>query len=281
MIAPRFGPSVLALGIIAIACGRVPARPVETAFPPKSADASGSSQRAAGPLAIQPRVELLLAEMPEIPVPRPRLELLRPTLGEVIATADAGTYQLEIEVSGFEITAEGPGLLVSLDGGRPRRWPKEGTLDLADLVSELERVEPGSHVLFGALVDSAGRVLRGEAGRGSARFFVADFSVGPPKPLPLPQTDRLFCVTPFGTFYGSEAEAVRLELFPTGRQSGLAAVRIEVPSALDWSAEVDVTKPYLIRGLPPGDVRISATTREGARANCELTLNPENAPIEP
>jgi hypothetical protein len=211
-----------------------------------------------------------------MPVPSPRLEIRRPTFGEVIPRAEVRGYPLELELSGFVPARDGQGVLVALDGERPRRWVPETPLRLSDLLPENESLSPGAHVLLGVLVDAEGRVLRGQGPNGQSPFFVLDFAVGERVTLPPPQSARVFCLAPAGTFYGKEHEALRLELLTTGSSPGPARLRVEAESGgVDWASPLEPTRPHVLSGLPLGDVRFAAVLANGSRAVCEATLNPE------
>lgn len=226
--------------------------------------------------AAAPRLNVRLTEAaaPVLPSPAPRLEVLRPNFGELIALHDAGQYQIGLELSGFTPTVDGQGVLISLDGRRPRRWTPDTVLRLEDLIAEDESIEPGAHVLFGVLVDNEGSVFRSPGPSGPSPFFVLDFFVGQPTALTVAKTSRIFCVGPVGTFYGDQGAALRLDLVAIGAPNASARLRIAAPPAADWFAEIDPHRPYLIAGLPLGDVRVFAELGTGSSASCESTINP-------
>lgn len=209
-----------------------------------------------------------------LPLPTPRIEVLRPAFGESIEPGLSRAYPIELDVRSYVLTRDGQGLLVSLNGGRPRRWPVSGRLTLGDLVLANEEVPRGRNVLFAALVDGDGRVLRGAGGNGQSPFFLVDFFVGAPQPLPASSEPRLFCLGPAGTHYGNTGAPLRLELFPT---AGGTAARVHVVApGVDFTANLDPRKPYVIEGLPAGDVRILAELGSSTPpARCVATLNPE------
>lgn len=211
------------------------------------------------------------AAAPALPLPTPRVEVLQPSFGEVVEAVGARRYEIRVDVTSFVLTERGQGAFVALDGGRPRRWPPDGRLRLGDLLPEDAELTPGAHVLFVGLADGDGRFLRGRAANGQAPFAVVDFFVGARAELPGSEP-RLFCLSPVGTFYGPETHALRLELFPTGPIASPTRVRFSGGS-LEHTAELDPSRPYLVEGLPAGDVTISASAGPST-ASCVATLNP-------
>lgn len=220
-------------------------------------------------------IEVSAVAAPALPLPTPRIEIRRPAFGESIEPGLSGAYPIELDVRSYVLTREGQGLLVSLNGGRPRRWPASGRLALGDLVPATEEVPRGRNVLFAALVDGEGRVLRGAGANGQSPFFVVDFFIGVPQALPASAEPRLFCLAPVGTHYGNPGDALRLELFATAAATA-ATVHVTAPG-LAFSTRVDPQRPYTIRGLPAGDVRVVAElgSAAAAPARCVATLNPE------
>lgn len=165
-------------------------------------------------------------------------------------------------------------VLVSLDGAPPREFPVEQGLRLGELTPEGEPIGEGAHVLLFAFSDQAGRIHRGPMGDHGGAFGVVHFSVGAARGANTPPT--LFCLSPAGTYYGEPEGGLRLELVSLEEAQSPLRLRIE-GRELDQVVEVDPRTPYLLRGLPVGDVRISELAREGA-PSCIVTLNPERAP---
>jgi hypothetical protein len=273
LIVRRFGS--LASVLVLLGCGNsvAPGAGVSTPRPIVPA-ASSSAPSAQSELAARARaVRLTPADAATTQLPTPRLELSRPTLGEIVEEPLARRYELRLEVQGFVLTRTGQGAIVSLDGKRPRRWPSEGALKLGDLVAENEPLAAGAHVLLVALVDAQGRVLRAPEKNGHPPFFVVDFSIAIPVRLPPTSHGRVFCLSPFGTYYGDEGRAVRLELFSVGRVENPLALRI-ASHKLDFSAQVDPDRPYEVAGLPLGDVHVTSASGR-PELHCVATLNPE------
>lgn len=219
-------------------------------------------------------ITIKAAAAPGLPLPTPRIEVRRPAFGEIVEPGLAGAYPIELDVRSYVLTRAGQGLIVSLNGGRPKRWSADSAMKLGDLVPDAQELARGPNVLFAAFVDGEGRVLRGAGANGQAPFFIVDFFIGPHEELPSVAESRLFCLAPVGTHYGRLGDPVRLELFPTGA-STTARVRF-VARGLDFTTSLDPRIPHLVHGLPPGDLEVFATSAAGGSpARCVATLNPE------
>jgi hypothetical protein len=273
LIARRFGS--LASVLVLLGCGNSVAPGAGVSAPRRATPATSSSARSArSELGVAARaIRLTPADTAPTQLPMPRLALSRPTLGEIVEEPLARRYELRLDVRGFVLTRTGQGAIVSLDGKRPRRWPSEGALTLGDLVAENEPLAAGAHVLLVALVDAQGRVLRAREKDGHAPFFVVDFSIAIPVRQPPTSQGRVFCLSPFGTYYGDEGRAVRLDLFPVGPIEKPLALRI-AGRELDFTTRVDPDRSYEIAGLPLGDVHITSASGH-AELDCVATLNPE------
>lgn len=203
-----------------------------------------------------------------------RIELMRPVSGEAIATELVRDYRVRMRVTGQRVTREAEGVLVTLDGGRPRRLPDNAELKLSELVPAGESLAPGRHVLLAVAVDAKGNILRAAPGERNAPFSLVDFHVGEKTAeLPGPSEPRLFCLAPAGTFHGPEALRVRLELLAIGAAPERTLVRVK-GEGVDVEQALDIRKPHAVEGLPMGDVEFTAALPRGASARCIVTLNP-------
>jgi len=262
--------------VIAVGCGAPrPKNAQGGGSPPAPSVASASAPASAPVEPLQPasgiRVEAEARGAP--PGPRPRLEILSPTFGEVLP--ELAVHKHEVRVQATPPLAPGWTLAASLDGLRPRAIEPAAPLVLGDLIAEDLPLTRGAHSLLLVVLDAAGNEVFGGAAPAEQVFALVDFYVGArDRALPPPTAPRLFCLGPVGTFHGDTAESPLLELFAIGPHAAQVPLRIEAGSRV-LDARVDPRARYRLLGLPAGDVRISAGSDGGPRAECLLTLNPE------
>lgn len=207
------------------------------------------------------------------PGPRPRLEFLAPTFGEVLPELAVRKQEVRVQVT--PPLAAGWTLAVSLDGLRPRAVDPTAPLTLGELIAEDLPLAKGAHSLLLVVLDATGSEVFGGATRAEQVFALVDFYVGArDRALPLPAASRLFCLGPTGTFHGAAAERPLLELLAVGVTERELPLRIEAGSRI-LETRVDPRARYRVLGLPAGDARISAGPDAGPRAECAFTLNPE------
>jgi hypothetical protein len=248
----------------------VPAAPPPAAAserPPTAPGAPASKAQLAGSIRLEPEAR----SAP--PGPRPRLEFLSPTFGEILP--ELAVRKQEVSVQVVPALAAGQTLAVSLDGLRPRTIATDAPLSLGDLLPEDRALAPGAHSLLLVVLDAAGAEAFGGAARNDQVFALIDFYVGArDRALPPPDAARLFCLGPTGTYHGAASDRPLLELFAVGGVGRELPVRIEAGPWV-FEALVDPRSRYRVSGLPAGDARVLAGANSGPRAECAFTLNPE------
>ncbi len=234
---------------------------------PATAGVSASRAQLAGSIRLEREARAAM------PGPRPRLEFLSPTFGEILP--ELAVRKQEVSVQVVPALAAGQTLAVSLDGGRRRAIEPSAPLVLGDLLPEDRPLAPGAHSLLLVVLDAAGAEAFGGAARNDQVFALVDFFVGArDRTLPPPDASRLFCLAPVGTHHGAESDRPLLELFAVGAVGREIPLRIEAGRFV-FEALVDPRGRYRVSGLPAGDARVVAGADGGPRAECVFTLNPE------
>jgi hypothetical protein len=274
-------PVVRALIFVAIASGcgaRISEQPHESA-PRPLPHATESRGKAPAPpsasAASAGSIELEPLEPTPLPEPVPRIEFLEPAFGDVLDPELARRAEVRVRVDNVLLTPDAAGVVVSLDGRRPRRVLEDRVLSLADWIPEDEALALGQHVLFAVALDADGRALRGASARGARPLSELPFFVGAPQSkLAGVRYPELFCLSPTGTYYVKPEQPLVLDVLALSSSEAEVSLRVEgrgVRSELTF----DPRHPQLLSGLPLGDVRLIVGMPPGPRAECVVTLNPE------
>ncbi|HET9956224.1 MAG TPA: hypothetical protein VFQ61_17070 [Polyangiaceae bacterium] len=203
-----------------------------------------------------------------------RLEIVEPAFAERLDAALAPKSRVRIQVENWPLSADTAGVLVSLDGGRPRRVEASRALELGSLTPD-GTVLPGAHVLFAVAVDPQGRALRASPNQPRQPFSVVDFYVGrDPAALPEPRAPRVFCVSPQGTSYATASTEQLLDVYSIGTLSPRLPLHISYRGE-HLATTIVALQPYVVRGLPWGDIEFSIDAGASAPAVCRVTVNPE------
>lgn len=242
--------------------------PAASARAPAAPSASASAPALlAGSIRVEPQPRIAADG------PRPRLEFLSPTFGELLPELALRKHEVSVQVA--PPLAADRTLAVSLDGLRPRPIDPALPLTLGDLLPEDRTLSRGAHSLLLVVLDAAGSEVFGGASRNEQVFALVDFYVGVrDRPLPPPDAPRLFCLGPGGTFHGAAADRPLLELFAVGHVPPRVPVRVE-GGPFVFEASLEPRTRYRVSGLPAGDARVAAGAPGGPTAECVFTLNPE------
>jgi hypothetical protein len=271
----------LFLAVFALGCGVQPrpapgtvaqAPALPSAVPPVASSAKPSSPVAAS------KIQLTPLDAPPLPAALPRFEVLQPSFGDTLDPRFAVKQPVRIRAEASVLSADAEGVVVSLDGGRPRRLLPDSALVLGDLLAEGQRLVEGPHALLVLAVAADGRALRVPEGSALRPLTVIGFFVGARSgDPPSPSTTQLFCQSPVGTHYLKPDGSLVFELLPLGVHSERVRLHVQASGA-ELDTVVDPNRSYSVRGLPVGDVRFSAGEAPGPRAECVATVNLE--PVE-
>jgi hypothetical protein len=271
----------LFLAVFALGCGAQPRPATGTAAQvptlPSAAPPVASSAKPASSVAAS-KIQLTPLDAPPLPAALPRFEVVEPSFGDTLDPRFAVKQPVRIRAEASVLSADAEGVVVSLDGGRPRRLLPDSALVLGDLLSEGQRLIEGPHALLVLAVAADGRALRVPEGRALRPLTVIGFFVGARTGDPLsPVTTRLFCQSPVGTHYLKPDGALVFEVLPVGVHSDRVRLHVQASGA-ELDTVVDPNRSYSVRGLPVGDVRFSVGEAPGPRAECLATINLE--PVE-
>jgi hypothetical protein len=204
----------------------------------------------------------------------PHVEILQPSFGDTVEARFALKQPVRVRADAAWLTAEAEGVLVSLDGGRPRRVLADSAFTLGDLLPLQQALPEGAHVLLAVAVSADGRAIRVSKDAPRQPLALVQFFVGPRKgDLPSPER-ALFCLSPVGTHYLKPEQAVPLEVLPFGWLPNTVSLRVRSGSG-DFVGFIDPGRAYAVRGLPVGDVTFSVGAEPGPRAECVVTVNRE------
>lgn len=235
-----------------------------------------SSQATASALAAPP-ITLVPLEAPAVPASLPHLEVLQPAFGDTLDPRFARRQPIQIRAETDWLTADAQGVLVSLDGGRPRRVLPDSALVLGDLLPADQELTVGPHVLLLLAVAADGRAIRTAAGAPIRPVATVGFFVGPRTGDPQgPASPQLYCLSPTGTHYVRPGAALNFEVVALGFEPKTLALNVR-GDGLDFSTSFEPNRSYAVYGLPVGDVLLSAGGTPGPRATCVATVNPEPA----
>ena len=271
----------LFLAVMALGCG-VQSRPATgsaaAAPAPPSAVAPLAPSAAQPPSSAAPsKIQLTPLDAPPLPAALPRFEVLQPSFGDTLDPRFATKQPVRIRADASVLTADAEGIVVSLDGGRPRRVLVDSSLVLGDLLAEGQRLAEGPHSLLVLAVAADGRVLRVPESTAARPLTLVGFFVGARTgDPPSLSTAQLFCQSPVGTHYLKPDGALVFELLSLGVRSDRVRLQVRAPGA-ELDTLVDPNRSYSVRGLPVGDVRFSAGDAPGPRTECVATVNPELA----
>jgi hypothetical protein len=207
----------------------------------------------------------------------PHLEVLQPSFGDTLEPRFARRQPLRVRAEPEWLTSDGQGVVVSLDGGRPRRVLPDSALLLGDLLPTEQELSVGPHVLLLLAVAADGRAIRPAVGAPIQPVATVGFFVGPRTGDPQgPASPQLYCLSPTGTHYAQPGAALKFEVLALGFQPKTLALNVR-GEGLDFSTSFDPSRSYAVYGLPFGDVQLSAGGTPGPRATCVATVNPEPA----
>jgi hypothetical protein len=214
---------------------------------------------------------------PSVPAALPRLEVLEPAFGDTLDPRLALNHPVRLRVEGTPLGADAEGVVVSLDGGRPRRVLAERSLVLGDLLPTGALLAEGPHVLLAVALTADGRALRAPANAASRPLASVGFFVGrrttEPAGAALP---NLFCLEPSGTYYLKPGAPLPFEVLATAWEPRALRLQIRANGAqLDTS--FDPSQSYAVHGLPLGDVQFTVGKAPGPYAECVATVNQEPA----
>ena len=214
-----------------------------------------------------------LAPLPPTALPAvlPRVEIVEPAAGAVIATELTRGSPVKLRLENAVLTAEREGVLVALDGARPRRFVEGRALTLGDLVPRAAELSPGRHTLLAVAVGADGRALRVDDAT-KKTFSLVTFFVGERPSSPSDTTfGSVFCLSPVGTFYSKPDESLVLDVLSFGFEKPPSVLLVQMPD-YGFRLPFDSTRAYAIRGLPRGDIWLSVDALPSS--TCALTLNP-------
>lgn len=206
-----------------------------------------------------------------LPAVLPHVEIVEPAFGDRLDVELARRTAIKLRLENAPLSAEREGVLVALDGGRPRRFVETRPLTLGDLLPEDAELSTGAHTLLAVAVGSDGRALRAEGAAKKPLSLVAFFIGVRPASAPAAAPASVFCLSPVGTFYTKPDEPVVLDVLSFGLEKPLSTVRVTTRS-FSFVAPFDSSRAFAIRGLPRGDVWLSVG--ENPRSECAVTLNP-------
>lgn len=217
-----------------------------------------------------------LAEAP-LPSPLPHVEIVEPAFGDVLDARLARHSSVRVRAEGVALGAEREGVLVSLDGKRPRRWLEGRALSLGDLLADDEDLAVGAHALLAVALAADGRALRGQTPQGKRALSQVSFFVGarPQAPTEFP-APSLFCLSPTGTSYDKAGAPLLLDVLAFGAAKPSVRLRVRTRQHA-FELPFDVDRAYSLSGLPFGDVWLTLGDAPGPSAQCVITLNP---PVE-
>lgn len=261
------------LALFALGCGPPPAPGVVAAWParePAPASAGNAQQAATKP----PPFTLVELEPVSLPAVLPRLEVLEPAFGDTLDPRFALRQRVRVRVEGTPLSADAEGVVVSLDGGRPRRVLADRELTLADLVLPGQTLAEGPHVLLAVALGPDGRVLRAPAPAPARPLSTVGFFVGPRTRDPGAATRNLFCLGPTGTVYAKPGAPLTFEVLATGWEPEALRVSVRAQGA-EADLSFDPRRSYAVHGLPLGDVHFVVGAAPGPRAECVVTVNAE------
>jgi hypothetical protein len=291
-----------AIAVVLLGCGGAKPNAVEPTLAgkgerpapvslPAATPSSASAVAGAHGIRLEPEVSF------PTPAGRVRIEFLAPVFGETLPELGLRRQEVRLLIAPLPLAA-GSVVMVSFDGLRPRAVGEGGTLSVGELVPEDQPIGDGVHSLLAVVVDAEGRVASdapvptpsppspsppspspaaGGSSGGKPLFAITDFFVGQRAgSLPRPDTSRLFCLSPGGTYHGRAGDRPILQLLAVGRFPPAVPLRLETSSGV-FEAFIDPKRPYRVFGLPAGDVRVRAGSASGPHAECVATLNPERS----
>lgn len=271
---------LLLLAVFALGCGAQPRPAAGTPIPePLSANAAAPVAPAQpAPSSAPPsKIQITALDLAAPPAALPRFEVLQPSFGDTLEPRFAAKQPVRVRADASWLSADAEGIVVSLDGGRPRRVLSDSALTLGDLLAEGQRLAEGPHVLLLVAVMADGRALRVPEGSSVRPFTVVGFFVGARTGDPLgPASPQLFCLSPVGTHYSKPDGEVVFEVLAVGFRPERVRVQVRAQGA-ELDTSFDPSRSYSVRGLPVGDVRFFVGGAPGPRAECVATVNAELA----
>jgi hypothetical protein len=268
--------------VFAMGCGPrpAPAAAAVGAAPPKAREVLPAP--AAGPsLAKSLPLNLVPLAPPALPASLPRLEVLEPSFGDTLEPRFARRHPVRVRADPAWLTADAEGVLVSLDGGRPRRVLPDSSLTLGDLLPFDQVLTEGAHVLLALAVAADGRALRVPVTAAVRPLSLVGFFVGPRVGEPASGTSpQLFCLSPVGTHYLKPDAALPFEVLAVGWEPPVLGLRVRAAGG-EFESAFDPSLSYLVQGAPVGDVLFSIGSASGPHAECVATVNPELAERKP
>lgn len=244
---------------------------------------------AARPVAPAPRVEgsaalppapsqldthgIRLEPLPDAsaPSPLPLVEIVEPAFGDLLEAQLGRRTALKLRVENTALTADREGVLVALDGQRPRRWLGERPLVLGDLVPADADIAPGTHVLLAVAVGADGRSVRVEPPAKKPLSLVSFFVGARPKTDADATPASVFCLSPAGTFYTKPGDPLPFEVLAFGTRPTKVSVRTR---SFSFELPFDPARAYALHGLPQGDTWLSVGSAPQPTSECVLTSNP-------
>lgn len=203
----------------------------------------------------------------------PVVEIVEPAFGDLLDARLSRRTALKLRVENTALTPDGEGVLVALDGKRPRRWLTERGLTLGDLLPADAELDAGMHVLLAVAIGADGRSLRAEQAA-KKPFSLVSFFVGARPATPFNATPpSLFCLNPAGTFYTKPEEPLVFDVLAFGVQKPPTRVRVRA-EGFSFELPFDAARAYALHGLPRGDVWLSVGDAPGPTSECVVTLNP-------
>lgn len=264
------------LGAIASGCCAGGASPVLPPIGPAPVPRTDPTPVSA-PSARAPGPTRTLQVIPLEPAPAgggPTVQILRPRADEQVPGSAAKRFSVEVRIEHGD--REHP-VLLALDGGRPRVLEASGTLPLSDLLSPDLSFPVGPHRLLAVATDASGLALRAAPESfSSVSFFVGDADRGAASTPP----SELFCLSPVGTHYGTDAKELILDVFPVSPLKMPLTLFIEGPE-VQQTLFFDPDHAYRVAGLSGGDHRFRVQGAGRVLCECVTTLNPELLPESP
>jgi len=253
--------------------GGVGALPAREPPPAPRASAGG----AASEIPTAASIRLVPLAPPSLPAALPRLEVLEPAFGDTLDPRFALKHPVRLRVEGTPLGADAEGVVVSLDGGRPRRVLADRGLMLGDLLPAGAHLAEGPHVLLAVALTADGRALRAPASAASRPLSSVGFFVGRRTTEPASAASpNLFCLDPSGTYYLKPGAPLPFEVLATGWEPGALRLQIRANGA-ELETSFDPGQSYAVHGLPLGDVQFTVGRAPGPHAQCVATVNQEPA----
>jgi hypothetical protein len=202
---------------------------------------------------------------------------LQPSFGDTLDARFARRQLVRVRAEPAWLTADAEGVVISLDGGRPRRVLPDSSLTLGDLLPFDQVLNEGAHVLLALAVAADGRALRVPPSSAIRPLSLVGFFVGPRVGDPASMaTPQLFCLSPVGTHYSKPDGALPFEVLAVGWEPRAVGLRVRAPGG-ELETRFDPSRSYAVRGLPVGDAVFSIGSASGPHAECVTTVNPDPA----